>query len=180
MPKRPKTSILGSPYIWAVTRISLGFIFLWAFLDKLFGLGFATCRDSNTDMVTTMCEKAWLNGGSPTLGFLKFGTDGPLTSFYQSLAGNTFIDWLFMLGLLGIGVALIGGVAMRLAAFSGVALMLMMWSATLLPENNPLIDEHIIYALVLLGLLSVNDNQKWGLKDWWAKQSITQRFSILR
>jgi thiosulfate dehydrogenase (quinone) large subunit len=30
--------------VWAATRISLGFVFLWAFLDKAFALGFATGR----------------------------------------------------------------------------------------------------------------------------------------
>ena len=30
------------PYVWGALRIVFGWIFLWAFLDKLFGLGFAT------------------------------------------------------------------------------------------------------------------------------------------
>ena len=52
----------------AVTRILVGFVFLWAFLDKTLGLGFATTP-----------EKAWLAGTSPTTGFLKMGVnpDGP-------------------------------------------------------------------------------------------------------
>ncbi|MEU4541590.1 hypothetical protein AB0G15_42860, partial [Streptosporangium sp. NPDC023825] len=29
-------------YVWAIARIGLGWIFLWAFLDKTFGWGFAT------------------------------------------------------------------------------------------------------------------------------------------
>ena len=40
-------------------RFAMGFIFLWAFFDKVFGLGFATTAD-----------KAWIRGGSPTTGFL--------------------------------------------------------------------------------------------------------------
>ena len=30
--------------IWGLTRISIGLVFLWAFFDKLFALGFATGR----------------------------------------------------------------------------------------------------------------------------------------
>lgn len=168
-----------SPYFWAVTRIALGFVFLWAFFDKLLGLGFATCRDAKTDAVTVLCEKAWLNGGSPTAGFLEFGTKGPLADFYQSLAGNAFIDVLFMAGLLLIGFALIVGIGMKLATVSGVLLLMMMYSALLLPENNPVVDDHVIYSLVLLGLLAANRRQVWGLRNWWVKQSLVKRLPIL-
>lgn len=168
-----------TPYFLALARIALGFTFLWAFVDKLFGLGFATCRDAKTQAVTTMCSKAWVNGGSPTAGFLKGATKGPLESFYQSLAGKGFIDVLFMAGLLLIGTALIVGIGMRIATTTGSLLMLMMWSATLLPANNPVLDEHIIYILVLLTLLAANSQQKWGLRNWWVKQSLVKRLPIL-
>ena len=101
-------------------------------------------------MVSVLCERAWLEGGSPTSGFLKFATDGPFAAFYQGLAGNTFIDWLFMLGLLGIGTALLLGIGMRIAVVSGVLLLMMMWSASIPPENNPVFDEHIVYSLALI------------------------------
>lgn len=52
-----------------------------------------------------------------------------------------------MLGLLGIGAALMLGVFMNLAAGAGALLLLLMWTAVLPPENNPFMDDHIIYAL---------------------------------
>lgn len=168
-----------TPYYWAAARIALGLTFLWAFLDKLFGLGFATCRDVQTNTVTVICEKAWVHGGSPTTGFLKFAAKGPLAPFYQGLAGNNLVDVLFMVGLGLIGLALIAGIGMRIATISGALLMLLMWSALLLPENNPIIDEHIIYSIVLLGLLAANRRQVWGLRNWWIKQPIVKRFPIL-
>ncbi len=33
----------------SLTRIAIGFIFLWAFLDKLLGLGYSTCRPTAED-----------------------------------------------------------------------------------------------------------------------------------
>ena len=179
MKKSNRSSKDTTLVFWALARIALGFTFLWAFFDKLLGLGFATCRDEKTQVLTTMCEKAWINGGSPTTGFLKFAAKGPLASFYQSLAGNTLVDVLFMAGLLLIGFALIAGIGMRLATISGVLLMVMMWSALLLPENNPIIDEHIIYSIILLGLLAANNRQIWGLRNWWIKQPLVKRFSFL-
>lgn len=168
-----------SLYFWAMARIALGLTFLWAFFDKLLGLGFATCRDAKTEVVTMLCDSAWVNGGSPTLGFLKFGTKGPLADFYQALAGNAFIDMLFMAGLLLIGFALLFGIGMRIATFSGVLLFIMMWTAAMLPENNPLLDDHIIYSIVLLGLLEANKQQVWGLRNWWVKQPLVKRLPIL-
>lgn len=147
----------------------MGWIFIWAFLDKLFGLGFAT-----------ESEKAWINGGSPTLGFLKFGTDGPLATMYQSMAGNVFVDWLFMLGLALIGLALLLGVGVRIAGYTGSLLMLLMWSASLPPSNNPFMDEHIIYILVLIGLTVTHAGQYFGFGTWWENTKLVQRYSIFK
>ena len=62
----PRTS-RALDVVLAAIRISLGWIFLWAFVDKLFGLGFATPS-----------ARSWLNGGSPTKGFLANAATGPL------------------------------------------------------------------------------------------------------
>jgi|AntRauTorckE6833_2_1112554.scaffolds.fasta_scaffold00033_12 thiosulfate dehydrogenase [quinone] large subunit len=166
--------------IWGLTRISLGFVFLWAFFDKLFGLGFATCRDAATNTVNVMCDSAWLAGGSPTKGFLSFGTTGPFAEFYQSLAGNTLVDWTFMIGLLGIGLALILGIGMKIATYSGALMMILMYTAVLPASNNPIIDDHIVYALVLLGLLAQNDGQRYGFAKQWSKQPIVKQYPWLQ
>ena len=60
----PQTTIADRPetrtsaafrYVTAALRLSLGWIFLWAFLDKMFGLGHETTS-----------AQAWINGGHPT------------------------------------------------------------------------------------------------------------------
>src|SRR5690242_5997576 len=89
----------------AVLRISTGLVFLWAFLDKTFGFGYAT-----------PAERAWVNGGSPTKGFLSNVEAGPLQGFFRDIAGAPWADWAFMLGLLGIGLALVLGIGLRIAA----------------------------------------------------------------
>ncbi len=65
----------ASRYAWGVARIALGWIFLWAFLDKLFGWTFAT-----------PAGKGWLEGGSPTKGFLS-GAAWPVRSVLQGNRG---------------------------------------------------------------------------------------------
>src|SRR4051812_36560766 len=99
-------------------RIAMGFVFLWAFFDKLFGFGYATPTN-----------KGWLDGGSPTKGFLSHVAVGPLESTLHSWAGDWWADWLFMLGLLGIGIALTFGIAMRIAAGATIVMMALMWIA---------------------------------------------------
>lgn len=168
-------------YVWGILRLLMGWTFLWAFLDKTFGLGFATCRDVKTLAVDAMCKGAWFNGGSPTSGFLKFATHGPLAEMYRGMAGNGLVDWLFMIGLFLIGLALILGVGMRIAALSGSLLMLLMFTAgSLPPAQNPLIDQHIIYILVLISLLLVDAGNYLGLGRWWSNTKLVQKYPVLR
>jgi thiosulfate dehydrogenase (quinone) large subunit len=165
--------------IWAATRISLGWVFLWAFLDKTFALGFATGRLED-GTVEVLGDAAWINGGSPTFGFLTFGTSGPLAPFFQTFAGAAWADWLFMIGLLGIGLALTLGIGMKIAAWSGAAMMVFMYLAALWPANNPFMDDHLVYALVLIGLVYANAGNTWGLGKTWSRLDLVQRFPILR
>lgn len=163
-----------------LTRIALGWVFLWAFLDKLLALGFSTGRDAETGVVDRFGPAAWINEGSPTEGFLKFGTKGPLAEFYQSFAGATWANWLFMIGLAGIGIALMLGVATRIASASGALMLVLMWSATLLPDNNPFLDDHIVYALTLGLLATLSAGRYLGIGRWWESLSIVQRYPILK
>ena len=150
-------------------RVALGWVFLWPFLDKLFGLGFATQPD-----------KAWLNGGSPTYGFLAKGTAGPLAGFYQSIAHYAVVEWIFMLGLVFVGTALLLGVSVKIAGYSGAVMMLLIWSARLLPEQNPLIDEHIIYTLVLIWLTRTDVARQFGIGKWWRNLHFVKKYPILQ
>ena len=164
---------VSSFYALALARISLGFIFLWAFLDKMFGLGFSTCRDATTNVINTGCTQAWIKGGSPTTGFLQHAT-GPFASFYHNLAGHSIVDYLFMTGLLVFGVGFILGIGIRILSSLAILLLLLMWGAGLWPATNPVIDEHIIYIFVLLAINLSNSQQKWGMRDWWTKQKFVK------
>lgn len=151
-------------YLMATARIGMGWVFLWAFLDKTFGLGFATTS-----------ENAWLNGGSPTFGFLNFGTEGKIFhDFFAGLSGP-LADWTFMVGLLGIGVALTLGIGMRIAAVTGSVLMVAMWVASLRLENNPFLDYHLLYAVMLAALAVYGAGRTWGLGRAWERMPFVQR-----
>jgi thiosulfate dehydrogenase [quinone] large subunit len=167
-------------YVAAATRISLGWIFLWAFLDKAFALGHETGVDPKTGATDYFGPAAWIHGGSPTKGFLAFGTKGPLADFYANLAGNPVVDWLFMLGLLGIGLALILGIGMRIAAAAGGLLLVMMFTAALPPANNVFMDDHIVYALVLVMLALVGAGKTFGFGKQWEQIPVVRDHGILK
>ena len=165
--------------VMAVLRIAFGLTFLWAFFDKLLALGFATGR-AEDGTVDRFGDAAWINGGSPTEGFLAFGAEGPFKEFYNSIAGASWADWLFMIGLLCIGVALTLGVGMRLAAATGGLLYVLMWTVVLPPENNPVLDDHLLAAVTLVALALVNAGDTWGLGRWWSNTGLVQRNPVLR
>jgi thiosulfate dehydrogenase [quinone] large subunit len=165
----------------AVLRIAYGFTFLWAFFDKLLALGFHTGYDQEGNL-DRFGPAAWVNGGSPTEGFLSFGVpeDNPFKSVFTAMAGDTWVDWLFMIGLLGIGIALFTGIGMRIAAFSGALLYMLMYAATLPLENNPIVDDHLIGAIALVVLALTLAGDTWGAGRAWAKARIVRRYPVLR
>lgn len=159
----------------AVLRIATGFTFLWAFLDKTFGLGWATTS-----------AKAWINGGSPTKGFLSNVEAGPFASIFNDMAGQTWANWLFMTGLAGIGIAMVAGVAVRAAAVSGSVLLGLMWIAEWplarhLPggdptgSTNPIVDSHVVSALALIVVAMTYAGTTWGLGKLWARLPFVSR-----
>ncbi|WP_327366045.1 hypothetical protein [Streptomyces sp. NBC_01217] len=156
-------------YVLASARLLMGFVFLWAFLDKTFGLGYATASG-----------KGWIDGGSPAEGFLGHVAVGPMESTFHAWAGAAWADWLFMLGMLGIGLALAAGVALRLTAFAGTAMMALMWVAEWPPaqhlsdgsmsmSTNPFVDYHLVYAVVLIALAVTSAGDTLGLGRLWAR-----------
>ncbi|MFE9311868.1 hypothetical protein ACFYM5_30110 [Streptomyces sp. NPDC006706] len=174
------THTAAQAYALASLRILTGFVFLWAFLDKVFGLGYATASG-----------KGWIDGGSPTMGFLSSVAVGPMESTFHSWAGQAWADWLFMLGLLAIGVAVMTGVALRPAAAAGTAMMALMWIAEWPParhlsngapsmSTNPFADYHLIYAVALVAVAAAGAGATWGLGRLWARLPIVRDHTWLR
>ncbi len=155
--------------LFACLRFAMGWLFLWPFLDKLLGLGFSTKP-----------MEAWISGGSPTAGFLKFGTSGPFAPFFQQLAGQPWVDWLFMLGLLLIGLSLLLGIGLRIAAYSGTILLTAMWLAAFPPLHNPFLDEHLIFSLVLFVLANKDAGQFCGFAKAWSETKLVKDYPFLK
>lgn len=165
----------------AVLRIAYGFTFLWAFLDKTFALGFATGKDAEGN-VDRFGDAAWINGGSPTEGFLTFGVpeDNPFKDTFNSMAGQAWVDWLFMIGLLGIGVTLLLGMGMRIGTAAGALMYAFMYAAVLPLENNPIVDDHLIGVIVMVVLALTAAGTTWGLGRLWNRTTLVEKYPVLQ
>jgi thiosulfate dehydrogenase (quinone) large subunit len=161
------TSIAGRRVL-AVLRIATGFIFLWAFLDKTFGLGYST-----------LPANAWIRGGAPSQGFLKSpAVVGPLKPFFAAIASPT-TDVLFMLGMITVGVAVVLGIGLRVSAVAGSVILLFMYLAEWsfgpnAASTNPLVDYHIIFALSLIVIAVLSAGDSWGLGIAWKRLPVVQ------
>ena len=166
----------------AVLRIVMGWTFMWAFVDKLFGLGYATPS-----------ARAWINGGTPAQGFMKAGaeSDNPFAQFFANIAGP-WSDWLFMIGLFGIGLAMITGAGLRIAAAAGTLLMVFMFMAewpapttvvdgkVVSGSTNPVVDSHWHEALLLIISAVTLAGDTWGVGKWWGNLSFVKKHPWLR
>jgi thiosulfate dehydrogenase [quinone] large subunit len=159
----------------------MGWTFLWAFVDKLLALGFATGRLEDGTIDFFAKGSAWLNGGSPTVGFIGFGTDGsPIQSVLHTLTGfqmtdagpqvGAWVDWVYMASMLLIGLGLILGIGTRIAAVGGIIWLALFYGAgAIWPENNPFLDDHVVYAVILVGLILANAGRYYGLGKAWQR-----------
>jgi thiosulfate dehydrogenase (quinone) large subunit len=140
-----------------VIRFLLSFIMVWSFADKLLGLGFSTIK-----------ENAWINGGSPTEGFLSFAVRGPLEPLFNAIAGNPIVDWLFMMGLLLIGLAFLFGAGMKIAGYAGALMMILIYFSQFPPANNPIVDQHIVYAVLFIMIGNIQPSFRGDyVRKWW-------------
>jgi thiosulfate dehydrogenase [quinone] large subunit len=171
----------------AVLRIGFGVTFLWAFLDKLLALGFSTGAVVNDEGARTGIDflakdGAWVNGGNPTEGFLAFGVpaSNPFKGIFEAMAGDTWVNVLFMVGLLAIGASLLTGVGMRIGTAAGALMYLLMYTASLPLENNPIFDDHLLGAITMVVLAAGYAGNTWGLGRTWSNTELVQKNPILR
>jgi thiosulfate dehydrogenase [quinone] large subunit len=174
----------GLQRVFGALRLVAGWTFLWAFLDKAFALGFSTGRVLNDAGQAVKIDffgpDAWIHGASPTEGAVGFALKGPfadniqsITNFQMTQAGPQvagWLDWVYMLSMLLIGLGLILGIGTRLAALGGIAWMTIFYTGTAIwPEHNPVVDEHVVLAVVLVGLILANAGRYYGLGKVWQR-----------
>ena len=155
-------------YALSVFRILVGWLFLWPFFDKVFGLGFQTPDGSGA-----------VDGGSPS-SFVIYVADGHFADFYVSIAGNAFVDFLFVTALLILGITLILGIASRLTTAGSILFFLVMYTLCIPPQDNPVIDYHIILCVGMVVVYCLGGFERLSLYGRWSELSLVRRFPILQ
>lgn len=154
-------------YFLAIVRIGMGWLLIWSFFDKVFGLGFFTPAGGG-----------WIDGVSPS-SYISYVASGPLADFYMSLGGNVFVDILMMAGLLCIGGTLIFGFASKICTATFIAFMLIMFSLQLPPNDNPIINYKVLLAVAMLAIYYMGGFEKLSIYNWYKELAIVRRFPIL-
>ena len=109
-------------------------------------------------------------------------SEGWFGSLWSALAGNPVADWLFMLGLLGLGLAAILGIGLRVAAVAGVLLAAFMYLSQLplTGATNPVTTAHWYYALLFVLFPLVDAGRTWGLAAIWERIPLVRSAPWLR
>lgn len=144
-----------------ILRLSLGWIFLYSAMVKL----------SNPN---------W-----SAAGFLKGAKTFPdLFQWFLSPSILPITNFLNEYGQLLLGISLILGIGVRLSSILGALLMLLYY----LPQLNfpyigttaYLIDDHVIYALVLVYFAVIRAGRVYGLETWCSNLPICKKIPNLR
>ncbi|OGN05097.1 MAG: hypothetical protein A2831_00250 [Candidatus Yanofskybacteria bacterium RIFCSPHIGHO2_01_FULL_44_17] len=93
-------------------------------------------------------------------------------------------NWLNGWGLTILGGSLILGIFVRLTSIYGAGLMMLYYFPVLqfprIPPHSYVVDEHIVYALVLLFFIAARPGRFFGLEVWCSKLPICVKFPRLR
>lgn len=162
-----------------VLRVVLGFGFFYAGLEKL--LNFAGD------------EKPW-----SAFGFLKFATGGsipnmagltdpmshnPTQNIWTTLAGDPtvvgIVDFLVVFGELAIGLALILGIATRLAGALGALMMFLFWIAAW-DFQYGIVNQQFVYMILSAFLAYASAGRVVGLDGLLEKRQLVRRAPALR
>jgi thiosulfate dehydrogenase [quinone] large subunit len=149
------------PKAVAIGRIVIGVIFLWAGLEKVIGgagewsakgfLAFGTSGTLGWPFVTEVVEGTVFN---------------PTHDFWVGLSANagvmSVINLLVPFGQVAIGTSLILGIATRFASAMGALMMLFFFFAAW-DFAYGIVNQHLTYAVVTLGLGGIGAGNYYGL-----------------
>lgn len=107
----------------------------------------------------------------------------PFAAVFAGMAGNALVDGLVVWGLTLTGAALILGLFVRWSAFWAALMMILFWASSLqgglaqgLPlEHGWVVDDHIVYALLLFGLGAFGAGRILGLDRRLEETAFVQR-----
>lgn len=148
-------------WIIFLLRVGMGWIFFYAGITKV------------------------LNPQWSAEGFLKGAKS--FAFFYQSLTQPNIlpiVNFLNEWGLTLLGVSLILGIGVRLSSILGVVLMALYYFPQLnfpyVGRNAFIVDEHIVFILILVYFAVIKAGRTYGLEEWCANLPVCRNIPNLR
>lgn len=142
-------------------RISIGWLMFYAGLTKILDPAWSAA--------------GYLAGAKTFAGFYQW---------FSQPAFLPFINFVNEWGLTLLGVSLLLGIFVRLSSVLGAALMLLYYFPVLefpyIGTHSFIVDEHVIYALVLVYFAAVRAGRAWGLEKWCSGLPVCSKFPKLR
>jgi thiosulfate dehydrogenase [quinone] large subunit len=133
-----------SKFMLMLTRVSLGWLMFYAGITKV----------TNPNWSAAF----YLKGAKTFSGF------------YEGLLGSSLlpvVNFINAWGLTLLGISLIVGLGVRLSSILGAVLMILYYFPILsfpyAGEHSYIVDDHIIYALILIFFAAVRAGRVWGL-----------------
>lgn len=145
----------------AVLRISMGWLMFYAGITKIL--------DPNWSAA------GYLNNAKTLTSFFQWFVSPdilPITNFIN--------EW----GLTLLGISLILGIFVRISSSLGAVLMMLYYFPVLefpyIAPHSFIIDDHIIYALVLAFFATIHAGRYYGLETWCSNLPICHKFPKIR
>ena len=92
---------------------------------------------------------------------------GPIGDIFLAFWGNQFVIQLLIWSSVLVGIALVLGIAVRLASYGGMLIMLMLYLAVI-PPGSVILNQQIIYIVVFLFLVAGEAGKVGGLDSFLA------------
>lgn len=92
---------------------------------------------------------------------------GPIGDIFLNFWGNPFVIQLLIWSSVLVGIALVLGIAVRLASYGGILIMLMLYLAVI-PPSSVILNQQIMYIVVLLFLVAGEAGKIGGLDSFLA------------
>lgn len=142
-------------------RLSLGWVFLYS-------------------AVTKIANPSW-----SAAGLLKSAHTFPaLYQWFSTPSMLPTINFLNEWGQLLLGISLILGIGVRLSSILGVVLLLLYYLPQLnfpyIGKTSYLVDEHIIYSLVLVYFAAIRAGRIYGLEEWCTNLPVCRKIPGMR
>lgn len=147
---------MKSRFILFITRLALGWVMFYAGITKI------------------------MNPNWSAAGYLKNAKTFPeIFNWFLNPDVLPIVNFINEWGLLFLGVSLILGVGMRISGILGALLMMLYYFPSLdfpmIGTTSYIVDEHVVYALLLVYLAITESARYMGLGSWFVRTFASDR-----